>query len=536
MAIKFEAISDFDRVVADYERIQRANARLEGKVEQLSNAIRRQERTSSSGFDRMAAGIRSTITAYVGFDRAIALVNEGLAEQNRLAEQANRVQLTAADAQAEVIKNLGGASVAQAAAFIGDVQGIARAGGAPEAAPVLEAAAATLSGTGGNQELTKRILAEAVPLFRNKLAELPDFAGAVADLATITGADTAEEIRRTVGLVLSTQGQARIQSLDAFKNVAPALAAVATTDTSGDFTRALAEGGAAFAAVGSAIKDPLGAQTKTAVSKLAANLAELFPTEDLQVLEGGELKTIGGTGLRTLGERIQAAQARAQTDARFRAEVASLSFGEGASNQVVRSMLLDPKSEAARRFRDALPAIRPDAALVEQIRTTLETATPQLARAAVQRQAAGGIEAFQRESAIGRRAAARTIAAGTLEQTRPGFFGFLGDRASLSAIDAAAGIVGPEAAAGVALGARERELRSIGGTGLGALLSGFPGGGFLQNVPIPESMQSEATREQLQLLREQRDLLRRMADREKTAGAGESTVAAAALNQQREGR
>lgn len=492
MAVVFKATSEFDDVLKDYDRLARKVVNLEQKNKQLTDGVKNQDKGFKASFTAGVSGLRSMVAGYASWQAAIGLVNTALAEQNRLSEQARTVQMTAADAQAEVIKNLGAVSTAHASEFLQQVQSISKAAGAESVAPVLEAAASTLSGTGGNEALTANILREAVPLFRNKLDQLPDFAGAVGDLASITGADSQEEIRRTVGLVLTTQSQARIASLDAFKNVAPALAAVATTDTSDDRIGALREGGALFAAIGGAIKDPEGALTKTATAEFATALQELLPENDILNVEGDVIRK--GTGLKTLSERL----ARVQGDEKLQREFlqGSDTFQKasfrGPITPVIAELITNQESEAAQRFRSAFTKVQDDPRVVTQMLSNLSGSTTQLVTANAMREANANVEASQLSPNEARRAASRKILHDTLEQTRPGMFTFMGDAVNLAAFDMTAGD-NPEKIAIERLRSREYRVAQ----------------GGMNTFRQEYELDSEA-REDLTLLRKNIEILERM--------------------------
>lgn len=508
-AVVFKGTSDFSAVIKDQDKLIQQNIRLKQQLKEVTDESKKQDAGFKNALGGGLSQIKSMVTGYVSLQGAIALVNKGLEEQNRLSNMARQVQLTAADAQAEVIKNLGGVTTAHASRFLSDVQAISKDAGAESVAPVLQAAASTLSGTGGNEALTKNILREAVPLFKNKLEELPDFAGAVGDLASITGAASQEEIRRTVGLVLTTQSQARIQSLDAFKNAAPALAAVATTDTGEDRIRALREGGALFAAIGGAIKDPEGALTKTATSEVATSLAELLPEKDMLNVKGDVVRK--GTGLKTLAERL----ARVQSDPALQREFmqgsdtfAKASF-RGPITPVVSELISRPDSEAAQRFQQALTKVQDDPAVVSQMMQNLATATPELAGAGASRSAAGNVEGFQLGGARGTRSQVRDILGKTLEQTRPGFFSFLDDKAQTTAFDYA--ISDEQVIEGgiASLSQRAHTIRSAAGGGIAGQIGRFLLPGFSESQRSDAQL-SESEREQLVLIKEQIQVLRDM--------------------------
>ena len=395
MAVHFKATSDFKDVLADYDKLQRKVVGLEEKLRGVTKESRGQQSLSASIGQSMGQAITGAIAGYATLQGAIQLVNSALQEQARLNAEAARTTMTVADAQAEVIKNLGMISTADASSFIKDIEAISKTAGMPSTAPVFSAAAAVLSGVESNQALTKGILAESLPFFKNKPEDLAPFAGAVGDLATIAGATSQQDIRSIVGMVLSTQAQARIVSMEQFKNAAPAIAAGATVDKSGNKMEAIRQSAAMFSAIGGAIKDPEGALTKTAVSEVATALSELLPERNVLDAEGKIKRK--GTGLRTMDERLRAVQASPELQRRLfeTGEGMQAASFRGPITPVIRDLVSNPESEVAKRYAAAMVAIRPDTSLVDQMRANLEGATPQLALSGSARRVSGAVERAQ---------------------------------------------------------------------------------------------------------------------------------------------
>lgn len=541
MAVALNWTSDMSKVAKDLDMAQRKVVTLEEKLKNVTKESKNNENSFKATFEGGLGQLKGMVSGYLSLSGAVSLVNAGLAEQKRISQEIHRVQMTAADAQAEVVKNLGNVSTEQASKFLKEVEGIAQKSGAPSVAPVYMAAAATISAVAGNEGLTKNILAESVPLFKNKLDELPQFAGAVGDLATIAGASSREQIRGIIGLVLTTQTQARITSLDAFKNAAPALAATAAVDTGKDRIRALKEGGALFAAIGGAIKDPEGALTKTATSEVATALNDLLPEKDVFSADG-ELKR-KGTGLKTLGERLAVVQGDINLQRRFweTGEGMQAASFRGPIQPVIRQLIGDKDSEAANRFRGAMTSISADPNVTKQILTNLGSATPQLALAATSKASMGSIESFQLGSGLGTQAQARKTIGETLDQTRTGITGFLGLDKQVSSLtfEGMQGIAGStEAAIGVLRG-KERSIRQPFGT-LGSAAMGAAGLGLLSGVQRPESMLSAGEKEMIALLRDQIRILEESKAAQEKANAapniGGTAAAARDLQLNREGR
>ncbi len=534
MAVVFKADSDFSKVLKDYERMQSRVVQLEQKLRDVTKEAKYQEGGFKATFEGGMSQLKTMIGGYASLQGAISLVNQGLAEQKRISEEIHRVQMTAADAQAEIVKNMGAVSTEQATAFIKDVEQISKRVGMPSVAPVYEAAAQTLSAV-GDETLTKNILEKSLPFFKSKPEELAPFAGAVGDLAKIAGAQSPEEIDQLVSLVLSSQKYSRGATLEAFGNVAPAVAAVSAVDTGKDRIRSITEGLAMTSAISSAIADPDMALTKTATAEVATALAELLPEKD--VLDAsGEVKR-KGTGLSTMRDRLKAVQADQDLQRRFfeTGEGFQMASFRGPIAPVIKSLVSDPDSPIAKSLNEAFAGIESDPRVAQQIRANLEGATPQLEMAKIERSAKSRLEAFQLGTDLGREAQAAGIAEKSLEQTRlePLGMGFLGDKARMAALS-----IDPRGKVESSLDLLRQKESEILRPLPDYLAAGLGPVGPLMNrlLPASEDGLSAERKEQLQLIRDQIKILEEIRDAQQRTQAGAGAAAAATLQAQREGR
>jgi len=283
-----ESTSAADRYRAQVEALNRSKASGKITTDQYKTAVKqaREETTQLYGAAPPAIGaIASQLTGLVGgmlsVGGIVSQIRAAMEEAKQLREEQFRKQLTVGEAQGETVKMLGKVTTPEATAFLQSVQAVGTQAGFQDTAALYLAAADTLSATASDQQMTLAILQQAAPIFKNRPQQIGEFAGAVADLATIQGAKTDAEIKGVISEVLSITSQARITNLAAFKEAAAAIAGATVTDTGGDRGRAVRESGAAFAAIGGAIKDPTGALTKTATSMLATQLERLLPEKDI---------------------------------------------------------------------------------------------------------------------------------------------------------------------------------------------------------------------------------------------------------------
>lgn len=413
--VKFTATSNFSKVEGDLRKIQRENIKLREEIRKVATESKKGSEEGRRGQQNLSRAVSGGVqslarqaAAYLSVQAAIQAVNQELEKRIRLENESTSTQIKVADAQAKAIRNLGDVTDKQAKQFLGRVEGLARSTGIKRE-QLLAASSDVLSATGGNRQQTLDILRQAGPLLRDDQAQLGEFGGAVADLQRATGV---KDVKQAIGLVLSTQGQARITGLEGFTNAAPALAAVTGTDSSGDAVRAARQGGALFSAIGAQTADKKGAVSKTATIALATQLQRFLPEEDI-VRPGQE--TIKGTGLSTLFERIEALQKDATLRQKFLfgdkdRGIAAASFEKEAQTPI-RRLLSDPNSAEAQSLRAAFAKISLDAGLVEQKQRQLTGLTAQLSTASAQRQLDVAVEGRQSEDIAGsRRALARRLA------------------------------------------------------------------------------------------------------------------------------
>jgi predicted nucleic acid-binding Zn-ribbon protein len=423
-----------DRYKAQIAALDEAKRRGAITTEEYTRAMEEAGEETQSLMDNAPAGLNSItqslaalVTGSLSVGAIVSQIRAAMEEAKALREEQNRKQMDVGEAQGETLKMLGAVETPEAEKFLSSVQQVGEDTKFKDMTQLYLAAADTLSATAGDQEMTLAILKQAAPLFKNRPDQISEFAGAVADLATIQGAKSDEEIKGVISTVLSTTGQARITSLSGFKEIARGIAGAVVSDTSGEKDRAIAEAGAVAAAIGGAIKDPNGAMTGTATSGLASQLERLLPEKDIvesvsderraELLDrqaktreklagleaGGEsdtpaanlareqLKSIDqqlagvvrrGTGLRTMSERMQAVQQDVNLQRQFFEGDASQNISaaafEGPVKPVIRELLTNPQSESAQRFQTAQRAITSDTSSYDQMVRNLQEASPQI--------------------------------------------------------------------------------------------------------------------------------------------------------------
>jgi hypothetical protein len=399
--VKFTGTSDFEKVKKDYESLARHTAKVESEnqklrrtSDQVGNSFRRTNRTHSRAMSSAVSSVKSLALQYVGVQAAIQLVNKELEHSKMLSERALQATMTTAAAESAVIKNIGDVPDPVASQFIQRTKDISQQAGLPDSRSALTAASSILSATAGDREKTLAIIKAAAPFFRDTPEDLAQFGGAMGDVMKVTGG-TAKD---TAALMLAIQGQARFETLAAFKEVAPALAS-ASVVTKGDRVQNTRETAALFAAIGSRAGDVEGATTKTAVANLTANLARVVPELD------------------TTFARLQ----KVQQDPKLQAEVAKSGF-RGSIKPIIEELLAGSGTQTSMMVQDAFQQIQGSNAAYTRKLSQLGGLTPALQEQTSSMRSSGNLEAYRTTPGASRMANIRDILNNTLDETTL-FFG-----------------------------------------------------------------------------------------------------------------
>lgn len=394
--VKFSATSDFEKVKKDYEQLARHTAKVEAEnqklkrtTEQTGSAAKRSNSAAAAGLQRMKSSLAGVALQYVGISQALALWNRQLEHNKRMAEESAAANISAAQSQAAVIKNIGDVSDESAKKFLANVAKISREAGMPSVVPLNMTASSVLSAVGGDQATTLEILGVVSQLFRDQPEQMAPFGGAMGDVMKASDMNA----RQAAAFMMAAQGQARFENLEAFKEVAPTLAA-ASVMTRGDRVQNAAETAALFAGIGSRSGDVEGAITKGAVANLVRNL-----------------ESVAGH-LDTTFERLEYVRERPE----LQAEVLKSGF-RGPTVPVVRELLAGSDTQTAQMVVAAFDQIRPDEAAFARKVDQLARLTPQLQLTGASQRASGNVESIMLTSDAGREAVAREIMTKTLDRT-----------------------------------------------------------------------------------------------------------------------
>jgi len=411
--IKFTGEADFNRISAEYQKLQVEMGKVEEKARRQADTIERLDRrlsrasryqsqvatTAADNITRMAAG-------WLSVSSAISVATRSLVHHQQIQAQAGQATMQLAAAEAGLLRNLTGVSAKDAEAFKQSMRDIAVEAKTGSAVPVLAAGSMVMTKSQGNIPLTKEVVRTIAPFFRSAPEEMAIAAGAITDLVRQSQSDP----QRMTGLVLSTQSQAGITKLEGFQHGAPAIISASGQDTGDDRVRAVREAAAMFAGVTSGLADDKGAIGKTAVAALAAYMEALMPEKDVYGPGGVLLR--GGTGLKTNRQRIRALQKDEELRRVFwrgdpSQNITAASFRKPVAG-VIRQLLGDPNSAAAKAFDSAMENIVVDPEMVQRELPKYDTLPMQAKERAVLGSTAR-TERYMAKEARAREAAVRKI-------------------------------------------------------------------------------------------------------------------------------
>ena len=429
--IKQEFTGDFNQIAREYDKLLQKQVKME---QQLGNLRKSAERTAakkqslssrSVGLVKKELGSLASLAAsYLTVTAAIQAANFELERKKRLEREAVDASTRIAEADAGIITNFDvDATKADFQQFERAVSKISIEAGFATQAPVKEAAAATLSATAGNAELTKEVLATVAPLLVNRPDDL-------AETASVIGAFTSKveglTAKQATALAVTTQNQARFVNLEAFKEVGPAVVGAVLNTVQTDRKEAAIDGLAAFAAIGQRLEDSTGAVTKTAVTGLTTALRRNFEIDQDKfkslVESGSSIKDAREQSrlsfdqrldkAQDLGERITAAinqgitpattkdikdgtanpaQRQLAADLEIQKDLLSKGF-RGASKVVVENLISGHTTDVAKAFDSAQSKIRADESIVDAKIDLQQTATVQAVIASSDKKVAGLLE------------------------------------------------------------------------------------------------------------------------------------------------
>jgi len=396
MSIKQTFVGDASKLTGELDRVNRAYAQLEQKLqnvtnesEKSANAGDRQMSTLMQGATSAAGQVASLAASYVSLTVIIDQVTQAMDRQRQVEQDNLSMHERLAKAQAELIRNMGpsiGAATQQIAA-IQQETGVGRV-------PLTEAASFAVSSKAGditNQQAISAMGA-AAKLVPDRPEALTTYTQAALQVMAASGIS---DPTQALGFIQSGIGISSIADPSLFaENVAPAIFAGTIQDKT-DPLRAARESAALFTTM-TKFGETGGALSSTATITMSEQLGSFFRG---RADDPGSL--FGRLGV-------------LQEDARVRDQFLAKGKLQGpAQLRTVMGDLLDPTSDASRTLREIAPQLQFDAAPYEARVGAIATATPSLAIAERLRR---GTAAEERQQIDRSDASVRTAAAQLLEQ------------------------------------------------------------------------------------------------------------------------
>lgn len=381
MSLDWKLTASRNDLLRELEKVNNSLAKQAVKMQDLQNKVKQANREATSGArqqNRLLADqigmLKSLASSSLSVLTVYRLTTQELQRQKDINDAIADRRKSLAGREDDVKTNLGKVSQQTADTFLKDMQRIASDARADQGA-VYAASSNLLSASGGNQNLTRSILTQTAPMFRNRPEALNDFSGAIGDLAGLAGwkNPSATQIQQLIGLSLSTQQQGRITNVADLTKYMQSVAAGSNVDSSGDKIGSFRTSLALNAAVGSMIVDPEGALTKTGVAEVETALAELLPEKDVFRPDGSVKRR--GTGLQTTMERFERLMSSEQLQRELIQGSPTMErlSARGPVLPVLRALVSDQNSEVYKRFQAAYTEISPDAEFATKLQTNLDT-------------------------------------------------------------------------------------------------------------------------------------------------------------------
>lgn len=398
-------------------------------------------------FGKNAVGqIASVVTAYVGVQEAIQLVNGFLEEQQDLLRASKDTQIELAKAQQESAKNLAGLSVVERDELLRQaVPDIAAATGFSDMAEITQALGNVAATGESNSATIKDAVMQAARIERLKPEQLDSTAAAASAVQRRVGLS---DIREALALVQTTGFSAKVTDPQKLVDSLPkALGSLVSTVPTQDPEEAVRQAGALFAQITQGGNDDKGASSATFSIDFGTRLQKFFTEmSDEQVkarsknelidrkIEKGKdteldrlnrernLEYLKATeGLKdpaTLFGRLEVLQGNEALKRQFVGE----GFGEK-QFQTALTSLLEPTSDLSGALKQSFGLIQANTQFFEREAAAQLNLTPQLSLAAFDTAIKGSLAAQEVKDTEGASLAViRQAAADVFKTTRPGGF------------------------------------------------------------------------------------------------------------------
>lgn len=363
MAIKQTWVGDASKLTAEIDRVNRAYAQLEEKLQRLTDESEKSEKAGErqmTSFQQVAASAGSQVVglaaSYISLQAAISGVTQAMERQRDVERDNLSLHERLAKAQAELIRNMG-PDIGQATDQIAQIQrdtGVGRV-------PLTEAASFAVSSKAGDITNQQAIAAmgAAAQLVPDRPEALTTYTQAALQVMAASGT---RDPKAALGFIQSGIGLSSIADPALFaENIAPAIFA-GTIQDKADPVRAARESAALFTTM-TKFGETEGAVSGTATITMSDLLGEYFR----------DRKDDPGSLFGRLG--------MLQEDPAMRKHFIDSGGLKGRLPAKLRTVvrdILDPTSDAARTLREVEPQLQFDAAPYEARIGAIATATESL--------------------------------------------------------------------------------------------------------------------------------------------------------------
>lgn len=373
-------------VARQVTKLEEANAKLVRKVEEVKRLSEESANRSGSALSGQLRVVTDLVTQWASLTTWIQAANDAHRIFEETNAKASNAQISVADSQAQVIKNLAPQTTAEKIEFIAGIEKVQKDTKFPSLVNMNLAAAEGLSASGGDMKGVLDALSTAAPLAKDKPEELRVLMGAALDLKKASHVDSAKD---NLGFLMQMGTESRIVSMrDTALNAAPAVSVAAATVTS-DRKQATIDAGALFAALSNEAVDPTGETTRNAVTVITGELRSFF--------EKGVKTTIPGSSLpmvikpkedpNTIEGRIRVLQDNERLAKVF---LENANFGRERFRIPFEQLL--NRGQTDDQFQRARGNLSFDGRTVDQMTKELSNLTPQLELANAAREAIGSQE------------------------------------------------------------------------------------------------------------------------------------------------
>jgi hypothetical protein len=283
------------------EMFKQANAQLTV----LNNGKKVEQSTTSNiaALGKLAAG-------YIGITTAIRIFNDELQRKIDLQNKSSEGRLSLANAQRELLLNVGTASPKEREQLMGGISSIAKNRNVSQ--EMLFRVAPGVTSAQGNAPMESVLSAMDVAATAAPHSE-ETMRAIATGLLDVSSATKSSDAKENFGTMLGLGRGTRVQSLRMInENLVPAMVGVS------QYGDSASEAGSIVSSITSLAKDSVGASSGTAAIALAQQLGEFLPEKDgFKYNEAGKKTRFKGTGYGTTMQRIEALQADPQLRDRF---------------------------------------------------------------------------------------------------------------------------------------------------------------------------------------------------------------------------